>query len=453
MEIVQFVADALGDASYLVVSGSEAAVVDPQRDVRPYLAAARERGVTITHAVETHVHNDYVSGGPELAALGALIVAPAESGIRFAHRPVHDGDEIVVGGARLRAVHAPGHTHHHTAYLAIDEAGHTAGAFTGGSIIIGGAGRSDLLGPDETETLTRLQWESAHRLEALLPDEGELLPTHGAGSFCSSDSSSTERRARIGDERPRNIVLASPDFETFRILHLANPAPIPGYYRHMAPINRQGPRLYGTPPRPALLTPERFEAERAAGALVVDVRPRFAFAESHVPGSLSLEEDGSMLAYAGWVVPFNHTMVLVTEDMTQADRVATDFLRIGYEEVRGALPFEAWRGAGRPVDHLDVVARAEAARLLADRRVPALDVRFDRDVAALPVPGALHRPLDRAPEWLPDVEAGAPLVFCGGGSRATTAASLLQAQGIHPRVLTDGGAEDLIAAAVTGAHA
>ncbi|GMU39650.1 MAG: MBL fold metallo-hydrolase [Chloroflexota bacterium] len=451
MEIVQFVADALGDASYLVVSGTQAAVVDPQRDVRPYLAAARARGATITHVFETHVHNDYVSGGPELAALGARIVAPADSGLRFPHQPVADGDEVTVGRARLRAVHAPGHTHHHTAYLAVDEDGQVTAAFTGGSIIIGGAGRSDLLGPDETETLTRLQWESAQRLQHLLPDHSELLPTHGAGSFCSSNSCSGERRATLAAERPRNIVLASPDFETFRVLHLANPAPIPAYYRHMAPLNRRGPRLYGTPPVPPLQSPEGLEAIRRAGALVVDVRDRLAFARAHVPGSLSLEEGGNMLAFAGWAVPFNAAMVLVTEDRAQADRVATDFFRIGYEDIRGAMPFEAWEHASRPAASLDAVTVAQATRLLAEG-ARTLDVRFQRDVALLPVPGAEHRPFDLVQEWASAIE-GNPLIFCGGGSRATTVASMLQARGLSPRVLVDGGAADLLEAVPAGTRA
>ena len=140
MEIMQFVTEALGDSSYLVISDGEAAVVDPQRDVRPYVSAAESRGVRIGEVFETHVHNDYVSGGAELAARGAEVVAPADAGLAFLHRPIADGDEVAVGRARIRAVRTPGHTHHHVAYLAIDEAGEVVAAFTGGSIIIGGAG-------------------------------------------------------------------------------------------------------------------------------------------------------------------------------------------------------------------------------------------------------------------------------------------------------------------------
>ncbi len=442
MLIKQFVASSLGDASYLVASGSEAAVIDPQRDVRPYLAAAEELGVAIRYVLETHVHNDYISGGPELAALGATIVAPRDSGLQFPHLPIADGEEVAFGGARLRAVSAPGHTHHHTAYLGIDEAGETVGAFTGGSIIIGGAGRSDLLGPDHTEELTRLQWETAKRIESLLPDDAELLPTHGAGSFCSSQPSSDERRAPLTLERARNIVLASPDFESFRVLHLANPAPIPAYYRHMAPINRNGPRLYGTPPLPLLLTPESLEDEAGRGTPVVDVRDRFAFAHAHVPGSISLEEGDATLAYLSWVTPFNSPLVIVTEDRVQADRFAADLLRIGYEELRGYLPFEAWK-AVRPVATLDTASVAEAVRIHEEGRLPVYDVRFDSDRHDLALPGARALPIDRLEDWVEGATDPSPLVVCGGGSRATTVASILQARGSRPRVLNDGGAADL----------
>jgi hydroxyacylglutathione hydrolase len=458
MEIRQFVASALGDASYLVASGGEAAVVDPQRDIRPYVAAAEELGVTIRYAVETHVHNDYVSGGPELAALGATVVAPAGSGLQFPHREVADGDEVVVGAARLRAVLAPGHTHHHTAYLGIDEAGEVAAAFTGGSIIIGGAGRTDLLGPDHTEELTRLQWESARRLESLLPDEAELLPTHGTGSFCSSQSGDGSRRALLREERARNVILVSPDFESFRVLQLSNPGPIPAYYQHMAPINRAGPKIYGTPPQPALLAPARVASALDEGIPVLDVRARQEFARAHIPGSFSVEEGDATLAYVSWLTPFDSTLILVTEDGEQADRMTTDLLRIGYEQVEGYLPFESWRSdpTGRPVASLATVDVAEAVRIHESGRLPVMDVRFDSDLRDLPLPGALHRPVDRLPTWI-DAAAETephrePLVVCGGGSRATTVGSILQSRGMHPHVLIEGGADDLVAARTTTPH-
>lgn len=444
MEIRQFVAEALGDASYLVASGGEAALVDPQRDIRPYIDAAAELGVTIRYVFETHVHNDYISGGPELATLGATIVAPRDGGLVFAHQAVIDGDEVSLGSARIRAVHAPGHTHHHTAYLAIDEHGAITAAFTGGSIIIGGAGRTDLLGPAHTDQLTRLQWESAQRLSALLPEEAELLPTHGTGSFCATQGGGDDRRALLSEERPRNVLLASPNFESFRTFHLANPGPIPAYYQHMAAINQAGARLYGpTLPHPPLLTPADVDRYLERHVPVLDVRDRVTFAEAHVPSSISVEEDGSMLAYVSWVTPFNSELVLVVEDAAQAERVSVDLLRIGYEQTRGYLPFESWL-AGWPVATLETVDVSEASRIYEDRSAPVYDVRFDSDRRDLDLPHSHHHPVDQITSWLPAVGHHAPLLVCGSGSRATTVGSILQARGRNPRVLVDGGAADLV---------
>ncbi|HET9199660.1 MAG TPA: MBL fold metallo-hydrolase, partial [Dehalococcoidia bacterium] len=248
MQTNQFVTKALGDSSYLVVVGRSAAVVDPQRDVRPYLQAAHEQGATIEHVIETHLHNDYVSGGPELAARGATIVAPAGAKLDFHHQPISDGEGVQLGDARISAVAAPGHTYEHTAYLAIDEEGRTVGAFTGGSLLVGSAGRTDLLGDEHTEKLTRLQWETAKRLSKLLAPETDILPTHGSGSFCATTGGGGRRRSVLGEELSSNPVLEIPEFDAFRRLHLGNLSPIPSYYSEMAPINRRGASVVGEPP-------------------------------------------------------------------------------------------------------------------------------------------------------------------------------------------------------------
>jgi rhodanese-related sulfurtransferase len=270
----------------------------------------------------------------------------------------------------------------------------------------------------------------------------ELLPTHGAGSFCSSQDGGGERRALLADERPRNVVLASPDYESFRVLHLANPGPIPAYYRHMAPINRSGPRIYGTPPRPALLAPRMLEAEVVRGTPVLDLRSRFEFARAHVPDSISLEEGDATLAYVSWVTPFNSPLVLVTEDGAQADRCTVDLLRIGYEEVRGYLPFAAWR-AERQVANLQTVTVQEAARIREEGLRPVYDVRFDSDRRDLALHSSRPMPIDRLTEWIDGDLARDPLLVCGAGSRATTVGSLLKTRGLEPSVLIDGGAADL----------
>ncbi len=443
MKIIHFVADALGDNSYLVVGNDAAAVVDPQRDIRPYVRTAEEYQVPITHVFETHVHNDYISGGPELSERGAAIYAPSGANLEFPHTPVSEGDEVVFGGARLRAIHAPGHTYEHTAYLAIDESGQVQGAFTGGALLMGAAGRSDLLGEDHTEELTRLQWESAQRIRQLLAPESEVLPTHGAGSFCSSTGTPDDRRGPLSAELERNPVLTSPGYEAFREVHLASPGPIPTYYRYMAPINRRGPKIYGSPPVPDLLNPDQLIQLAADGVSVVDVRNREDYARGHVPVAVGIEESGSMLAYIGWLIPFNDPMALVTYDETQGERVTGDLFRIGYEEVRGYLPHQAWVEAGNELEDIEIVDADEAARIIREGKLPVLDVRFGYEHAATPLPDVEELPIDQLLAWADQAPDDTALIACGSGQRATMAASFLKQRGKKPIVLNQGGADDV----------
>jgi len=444
MKILQFVADALGDASYLLVDGAVAAAIDPQRDVRPLRTAAAEYGAEIQYVFETHVHNDYISGGRELAALGAQVVAPAGAKLEFPHLPISDGDEIQLETSRIRAVAAPGHTYEHTAYLAVGPGDAIAGAFTGGSMLMGGAGRTDLLGPDHTEELTRLQWESIQRLSAILPSMAEVLPTHGAGSFCSTTGMPDDRRALISQERGRNNALTAGTLEVFRMVHLASLAPIPSYYRYMAPINRSGPKVYGDPPRSPLLTPPNLERLLRNDVPIVDVRSGSDYAAGFVPGAIQVEDSGSFLAYIGWVLPFNSPLALVSYDAPQTERLTVDLFRIGYEDVRGFLPHTQWIAHGRKTNTLETTGLEEAAEALHTQAIPVLDVRFANEQHDLPLPGAIERPIDRILEWAGSVDDEPHLVVCESGQRAVMAASILAVRGKPVTAVTGGGASALL---------
>ncbi|HET7738755.1 MAG TPA: rhodanese-like domain-containing protein [Tepidiformaceae bacterium] len=452
MKTLQFIADALGDASYLLVDGPHAAAIDPQRDVRPLLAAAAQHGATITHVLETHVHNDYLSGGRELAARGATIVAPSESHLAFPHVAIAPDDDVTVGATRLRAVAAPGHTYEHTAYLAIDPSGVAQAAFTGGSILVAATGRTDLLGDAHTPELTRLQWESARRLAGMLPGTADILPTHGAGSFCSTSGSTDERRSMMYREAQRNPALTSESLEAFRRIHLAYEAPTPAYYRHMAPINRSGPRVYLEPPLPHPLRPADIEALHSRGVFILDVRPRLDFAAGHIPRSFGIEESGSMLAYLSWAVPFNAPLVVVAADQVQANRVTNDLFRIGYEDVRGFLRFEEWAQTGRPIEEIELVSAAETAEELRTGAT-VLDVRFAYEHAQTPLAGAKQLPLDRLADWGASLDGGPYIVVCQSGQRAMIAASALRRIGIEVRALADGGATEVAAFAASAESA
>lgn len=282
--------EGLGNRSYLAGGRATAVAVDVPRDIDRVLEAAARRGVRITHVVETHLHNDYVTGGLELARLtGARYLVPVGAHVAYDRVPVDDGDVTELGdGLSVRAVATPGHTPHHTAYV-LQEEGRAVAAFTGGSLLIGTVGRPDLVDPRLTGELARAQHASAHRLAAELDDEVPVLPTHGFGSFCSSSQAEGERTT-IGRERAVNEALLT-DIDRFVTELLAGLDDIPAYYAHMGPANAAGPAPVDlTPPRQA----DAAEiAERlAAGEWVVDLRSRLAFAEGHVAGSLNFELNG-----------------------------------------------------------------------------------------------------------------------------------------------------------------
>ncbi|MGE0601880.1 MAG: rhodanese-like domain-containing protein [Dehalococcoidia bacterium] len=440
MKVQQFITESLGDSSYLVIAGGVAAAVDPQRDVRPFLAAAERLNVSIQYVFETHVHNDYVSGGRELAALGAHVVAPANAGLQFPHIALEDGKDIEFGGARLRAVAAPGHTYEHTAYLGISEKGAVEAAFTGGALLMGSAGRTDLLGSEHTAELTRLQWQTAQDICAKLAPTSSLFPTHGSGSFCSSTGSAMERSGPLSEELIRNPAFLTTSPEEFAAIQLAASPPIPGYYAYMAPINRAGPRVFGAPPEPPLL---ELDDVGSTTATVIDIRPRTEFTHGHIPGSLEIEESTSFLAYVGWMIPFNAPIVLIAADAAQARRVTVDLFRIGYEDVRGFLPFSEWQSAGRPIDMLAAATIGEAREIIADSRLPVVDTRFKDEQKALPIPHAVELPFDEFRSWAAFAPPRA-LVVCASGQRATMAASALQKAGREVVALVEGGAENLV---------
>lgn len=449
LDVETFVTLGLGDNSFLVASGDEAVLIDPQRDAWRFVAAAGQRGLRIRHVLETHVHNDYVSGALEArSATGAEIVVHAGAGpYGFPHRAVEPGDEVRIGDLRLVARAAPGHTFEHLAWEA-----HTAGrsvpdaVFTGGSLLVGSAGRSDLLGDEVAEWLARLQYRTVRDLAALPPETG-ILPTHGAGSFCVSTAPSAERTSTIAAELASNVALLAADEDAFVRQQLGSLGRYPAYYPKMAPINRAGPAVLGRPPDLSALSPAEALARAARGARVIDARDRSDFASGHIPGSLNIELDDAFATYLGWVVPFGAPLVLVLPDplADSASAVTTQLIRIGWDAAAGQIAggIEAWMAAGNPVRSYPVatmrelyerrVLRGEAARIL-DVRQPAewhddgsLSDSLQMFVADLP---ARDGELPRDEElW----------VVCTTGHRAAIAASLLDRAGIPVRLVARGG--------------
>ena len=452
MQLEVFVTAGLGDNSYVLGSNGEAVVVDPQRDVRPYLDLAEERGLSLAAVLETHVHNDYVSGARELqASSDAVIVGPASAAYAFPFRAVSEGDGLLVGDLRLMAIETPGHTPEHVAYLVYEEgADAPVAVFTGGSLMVGGAGRTDLLGQEHTDELTRRQYRTLRRLSSL-PDAVQVLPTHGAGSFCgAAGPGTTQRVSTMAEERLQNAALGAPDEEAFVRQQLTGLLAYPTYYRHMASINRAGPKLLRGLPSPAALDPEAFARAVDTGARVVDARWRVQFARAHVPGSVNVELDDTFASYVGWVVPFGEPVLLVLpEPLDEAlGEAATQLLRIGYERIAGYLAggIEAWRRSGGPIASYPVTGLDELCRRYRSDRPPqVLDVRQRTEWDEGHIEGSRHVFVGDVPDRIHELPRDQESwVICASGHRASTAASLLDRDGIRVRLVDGTGVNDFL---------
>ncbi len=437
VEILQFSTAGLGDSTYLLRSGEEAAIIDPQRDVDRFRHAIAGRGARLVAVVETHLHNDYVSGGPALAREhGAPYVVPDGAGYELEHRAVRDGEEIRVGSVRLRAVHTPGHTAHHTAY-AVLEGSEVRALFSGGSVLVGACGRTDLISPQLTEPLARDQYRSA-QLIGRLPGPTAIGPTHGAGSFCSASAAGNETWTTVERERLRNPAYLARDEDDFVRTQLAGLPAYPAYYRRMAPINRRGATAWeaASPPR---IGPAQVGRLGAGGAVVVDLRPRRRFAEEHVAGAISVELDPQFGTYLGWLFPFGTRFVLVADPDQDTEEAARQLGRIGLETIAGVIGIAEWREAGgragscrvADIDELRLVTRSGGVRVL--------DVRQDTEWGDGHVPGAHHVHVADLPARVAELRGEEPVyVYCQSGYRAMIGASILAAAGITA-VAVEGG--------------
>ncbi len=429
LDIVTIETPALGDRSYLLVSGDTAAAIDPQRDIDRIETVLRERGLRLSHVFETHLHNDYVTGGLELARrTGATYVLAAADDVAYERTGAADGDEFVVGSAVVRALHTPGHTPTHLSYVVLQDRQPVV-VFTGGSMLFGTVGRTDLIGAESTEDLTRAQFRSVRRLSDELPGEVGVHPTHGFGSFCSSASSSGSDASTIGEERESNLALTVDDEDTFVERLVGGLTAYPRYYAHMAPINRAGPANVDlSAPEP--VDPSEIRRRIHVGEWVVDLRSRTAFALSHLAGTVNLEVGDSFVTYLGWVLRWGTPVTLVGDTAEQVAEAQRQMARIGIDRPAGAADggLDAW-AVGGDLRSYRTATFADLADACDDAGVVVLDVRRDDEWAEGRLDGAVHIPLHELEARFDDVPDGEVWVHCGSGYRASIAASLLDRAG------------------------
>ena len=436
---IPVVDEGLGNTTWLVDLGDgRALVVDASRDLRSVHAAAAKRGLAIAYAADSHLHADFLTGAVQLAHdEGAQVLASAAGHREFPHRGLADGDEVDLGGLTLRAVGTPGHTDEHLSYLLADGE-RPLGVFTGGSLIVGAAARTDLVDPDRTEVLARAQYASLRRL-ATLPDDVAVWPTHGAGSFCSAPPGAA-RSSTIGAEKATNPLLAATDEDAFVAQLLASLGSYPAYFARLGGLNRRGPAVLDTATVGSLAPLPAGEVDRLRGdgALVVDIRPVLDYAAAHVPGALSIPLRDQFASWLGWLADPDRPVVLVANPDQELTDAVWQALKIGYERLVGVLDggMAAWVATGRPVSGNELVGPDQ----LAGRRV--LDIRQDAEFAAGHVPGAEHIELGTLADVADRLDAAPTVVMCGHGERAAGAASLLERAGHRDIAVLVGGPED-----------
>ncbi|HTX77087.1 MAG TPA: MBL fold metallo-hydrolase [Terracidiphilus sp.] len=438
VQVERFYLGCLAHASYMVASEGVAAVIDPQRDVDIYIQAAAEKGWTIEHIIETHLHADFVSGHHELAErTGARIYLGAGSGAEFEHVPVADGDEIRFGRCSLRFLQTPGHTIESVCILLKDVGApeRPADLFTGDTLFVGDVGRPDLSGTYTAQQLAEMLFRSLHEKLLTLPDDTRVYPAHGAGSLCGR-SLGTESFSTIGAQKKTNYALLARTSEEFIHLLTDNLAAAPEYFAQDADLNRRGAApLTGLPPLQALSAAETARMQES-GAIVLDTRPPADFAAAHVPGSIHISLTGQYASWAARILGLGSTIVVVSEDVDGARESQLRLARVGIEHVAGYLDggIAGWIASGHVLESIPQITAPDLAALYESdsNHVTVLDVRESAERDSGSIEGSQWIPLGRLVSSADELDRGKLLVVhCKGGYRSSIATSLLQRAGFR----------------------
>src|SRR5688572_6682561 len=341
-----FVDTGLGNSTYLIGSHEtkKAILIDPLRDVDRYLHTASQLGLTLTHVLDTHLHADFISGNREIASqTNAVIGASATSELAFDYSPLTEDSIIDLGAFQIRVMTTPGHSPEHISFLITDENKKPSALFSGGALIVGGAARTDLLGHEHTHSLAHDLYHTIHDKLLKLPDEVDVFPTHGAGSFCIAPASS-ERTTTIGNERKNNHLAQSQTEEEFIQRSLKGLPAYPTYYKYMRDINQKGAKILGGVPVLKPISASETKSQMDDGVVVLDVRHFKQFGQGHIPNSYGIFANAPLVVWAGWVIPFGSKIILVAESTEQRVDATRQLIRIGYDNLVGYLEggIEAW---------------------------------------------------------------------------------------------------------------
>ncbi|MFN7541397.1 MAG: MBL fold metallo-hydrolase [Acidobacteriota bacterium] len=444
VELERFYLGCLAHASYMVGSGGEAAVIDPQRDIDQYLERAAERGWQIRHVIETHLHADFVSGHGELAErTGARIYFGAAANALLDHVAVHDGDQIRFGDCRLRFLETPGHTLESVCVLMEDLSapGQPMVLFSGDTLFAGDVGRPDLSPTHTPEQLAAILYDSLHQKLMPLPDDTVIYPAHGAGSLCGRQLG-PESWSTLGRQKQTNYALRAGSREDFVHLLTAEMPPRPEYFARDVDLNRRGATALAELKELEALSPAQVRERQQAGALVVDTRPAIEFAAAHVPGSIHIGLSGQYASWAARILGLDRELILCCEDDGHLHESRLRLARVGVENVHGYLRdgLAGWVRDGGHLEYIPQISAAEVRELLGKEPVCILDVRETSEFEAGHIAGALSLPLGELESRLGELPRDRLLiVHCKGGYRSSIATSLLRRAGLADLANLTGG--------------
>ncbi len=437
----------LAIASYMVgdEKAKQVAVIDPTRDVDDYVRIAKDEGLHITHILETHVHADYVSGSAELKARlnGEPKVVVSGMGGKewtppYADQVVNDGVEVKLGNIRLKAMHTPGHTPEHVTWALYDDTRSKDTPwmlFTGDFVFVGDVGRPDLLGPEQQKELAGQLYGSLFGKLKAVPDFTEIFPGHGPGSLCGKAIGS-RRSSSLGYERRFNGALQPKPEPQWTETLLKDMPLAPPYFRRMKQVNSKGPAILGHD----LPGQERYSAKEiherlCENCMVLDVRPKEAYAAAHIPGSINIPLGQNLPSWAGWVLPYDKHLVIVPSSAGEMPEVVTHLIRVGLDQIEGYMEdgMDAWENHGFPIAQLEAISVQELGERLkqkADQRPFVLDVRTDSEWNGGHIDDALHIHGGVLQDRFEEVPKDRPIaVVCGTGYRGSIAASFLKSNG------------------------
>lgn len=427
IQIINIDTPTLGDRSYIAHDGKTALVVDPQRDIDRVDNVLSEHNLTLGAVVETHMHNDYVSGGLVLARNHqAQYITNSADPVAFDRTAANDMDEFSIGSFGIQALHTPGHTFTHLSYILKNSSGASEGIFTGGSLLHGSTGRPDLLGPDNAAKLAALQHGSAHRITEILEGAIPIFPTHGFGSFCAATSTSGDS-STIEDEKSSNPALKL-SVERFIAETLVGLDAFPAYYKHMGPANLAGAGAIDLSELTRLTSEELLKAI-AGDSWVVDLRDKDSWASAHLKGTINFGVSGSFATYLGWLFPYERELVLISNKASDVAAAQRELVRIGIDRPSASFVGDV-ATVGSNIE-TQRVKFSDVPSIINNPEIVVLDVRRDSERNASHIAGSLHIPLHELSERFAELPADRTIwVHCAGAYRASIAASLIQNEGL-----------------------